>query len=165
MIDTIAISPVDADPANPAARSFTTEHASAATDLWYRIIFKDATGDDTLPTIPIQNGVVRPPYATAEELATLLKVNVATRRAALQRVLDAAAYEIDQELDLVTPLATVPALVAEVNLERAVEHWQQGQSPFGILGLGGDVPMRASQDSWARHANKLAPLKRQWGLA
>jgi hypothetical protein len=164
LIDTISLSPVDADPANPATRSFTTENATAD-GLWYQLTFADATGDTLEPTFPVQNVASRPPYATVDELASLLRIKASDRRSALQRVLETAAFEIDQELDRVTPLASPPALVVEVNLERAVEHWQQGQSPFGILGLGGDVPMRASRESWDRHAHKLAPLKQQWGIA
>lgn len=48
------ILPVDADPANPGSRSFTTELATL-TNGWYKLIFKDATGDDQNPTQPIQN--------------------------------------------------------------------------------------------------------------
>ena len=91
-------------------------------------------------------------------------MNVATRRPELNRVLVTAALEINSEIDL--PADSEPldqlelALVTEVNLERAVEHWQQMQSPFGILGLGGEVPAtHVSRDSWDRHAHKLAPLK------
>jgi hypothetical protein len=53
-----------------------------------------------------------------------------------------------------------------VNLERAVEHWRQQESPFGLIGLGAELPAeRTARDSWERHAHKLAPLKGQWGLA
>lgn len=55
-IDTLAISPVDVDPSDPAARSFTTELASDG-NLWYRIIFADVDGDVTLPTNPLLNSV------------------------------------------------------------------------------------------------------------
>jgi hypothetical protein len=57
-------------------------------------------------------------------------------------------------------------LVVQVNLERAEEHWRQLESPFGLIALGVDVPAeRTGQNSWERHALKLAPLKQQWGLA
>lgn len=55
-IDVIALLPVDADPADPASRSFTTELASDG-ELWYRIIFADLSGDVTLPTAPLLNAV------------------------------------------------------------------------------------------------------------
>jgi hypothetical protein len=53
-----------------------------------------------------------------------------------------------------------------VNLERATEHWQQMQSPFAVLGLGGDAgAITVARDTWDRHAHKLAPLKAAWGIA
>jgi hypothetical protein len=83
------------------------------------------------------------------------------------RVLTAAAFEIDSELDRTGSFGSpYPDLVVEVNLERAVEHWRQQESPFGLIGLGAELPAeRTARDSWERHAHKLAPLKQQWGLA
>lgn len=79
-------------------------------------------------------------------------------------VLDAAAAEIDAECG--TTFGTpYPALAVEVNLERAVEHWNQQESPFGVIGLGEALPVMSARDSWDRHAFKLAPLKQTWGLA
>lgn len=105
-------------------------------------------------------------YAGTEELARVLHINAPSGAAgtAMQIALEAAYDEINSEIGTVygTPY---PALVVQVNVERAVEHWQQSQSPFGILGLGSDIPMRASTDSWDRHARKLAPLKVSWGIA
>ena len=128
-------------------------------------MFLDAAGNDTLPTTPIQNGSLAP-YATVDELAGILKVNAVTRRAALQRVLDTAAYEIDSEIGRSTSLSAPQLqLVTQVNLERAVEHWQQEQVPWGALGLGGEAtPVFVGADSWNRHAHKLAPLKESWGI-
>ncbi len=114
-------------------------------------------------TIPAAPG---PAYATVEELAALLKVNPVSRVDQLERVLATAAAEIDAELGLDAPYTSPPPLVVEVNLERAVEHWQQMQAPFGILGLGADTgATHTARDSWDRHAHKLAPLKVVWGLA
>jgi len=105
-------------------------------------------------------------YAGTDELARVLKIRTPSAQAgsAMQVALDAAYDEINAEIGTVhgTPY---PALAIQVNVERAVEHWQQAQSPFGILGLGSDVPVRASSDSWSRHAAKLAPLKVSWGIA
>lgn len=172
VIDTIAISPVDTDPEHPEPRSFTTELASDTADLWYRIVFADATGDETSPTIAIQNVAQREPYATVEELARILKIRTPTdeQTNAMVRVLLTAAGEIDAEIDRTAddPIAGWQLeLAAEVNLERAVEHWRQQESPFGLIGLGGEVGtgMFAGRDSWTRHAMKLSPLKSQWGLA
>jgi hypothetical protein len=118
-------------------------------------------------------------YADADELARILKIrNVSAAQSdALERVLDVAAGEIDAEIGFSldddgiqeSPLAGWQlALVAEVNLERAVEHWRQQESPFGLMGIGsefGGGAERTARDSWERHAVKLAPLKQTWGLA
>lgn len=110
-------------------------------------------------------------YAGTTELARVLHIRQATgeQGTAMQRVLDAASYEINDECNgsgtvfFGTPY---PALAVEVCLERAVEHWQQQESAFGIVGLGGDaVPVTTARDSWGRHAHKLEPLKSTWGLA
>ena len=109
-------------------------------------------------------------YAGTEDLARALRIREPSgaQGTALAECLEAAWYEINSEclgtgtVEFGTPY---PALAVEVNIERAVEHWQQRESPFGILGLGGEVPVRASRDSWDRHAHKLSPLKESWGIA
>lgn len=166
LVDTIALDPLDEDPADPERRSFTTDNGTADA-LWYRLVFRDAALATSAPTEPIQNIDAVAPYATAVELADILKVNHIANLAALNRVLETASLEIDAELDLEDPFEEVPALVVEVCLERAVEHWQQMKSPFGVIGLGGveSVATFTGTDTWKRHANKLAPLKEQWGIA
>lgn len=110
-------------------------------------------------------------YATADELARLLKIDATTYATQLQEVLDAAAGEIDSELGLFEDDAVALsedwqlALAAQVNLERAMEHWKQRQISFGILGLDAEGPVRLARDTFERHAMKLAPLKQSWGLA
>jgi hypothetical protein len=110
-------------------------------------------------------------YATVAELQELLRIPAptATQQTAMTRVLDAAAQEIDWELgySAASPAPTpAPPLVIEVNLERAVEHWKQSYSPFGVIAIGPESePIVAARDSWYRHARKLAPLKAQWGVA
>jgi hypothetical protein len=170
LIDTQALSPVDADPTNPASRSFTT--LGTEFGMWYRARFFDSNGDSGEYTDPVQNiedDTDAVPYATVLELARILKIRNPTseQEDAMTRVLTAAALEIDSELGRAGSFGEpYPALVVEVNLERAVEHWRQMESPFGLIGLGADVPAeRTAQDSWNRHANKLAPLKDEWGLA
>ena len=170
-IDSIALSPLDVDPSDPLYRDFTTEQGTAP-ELWYRIRFADATADVSQPTTPIQNlAAVTVPdvlaYATVEELQRILKIRTPTaeQTIAMQRVLDAAALEIDAEVGRTSPYPVAPQLVVEVNLERAVEHWQQQESPFGIIDLGAAGPSFTARDSWERHAHKLAPLKEEWGLA
>lgn len=171
LLETVALSPLDADPANPAYRDFTTALGTAE-EQWYRIVFLDAGGSTGLPTVPVQNVADdRPVYASVADLAQLLKVSATTRHDDLMRVLKAAADEIDHEVGTVdtagntTPYSNPPHLAREVNLERAVEHWQQSQSPFGIIGLGEAGVSYTARDSWDRHAHKLTPLKGSWGLA
>jgi hypothetical protein len=170
-IDAIALSPLDADPSDPAFRSFTTELGTAL-EYWYRILFADASGDISQPTTPIQNlaSLAVPDvlaYATTNELARILKIRTPTaeQNIAMQRVLDAAALEIDAELGRVSPYDDPPALVVEVNLNRAVELWHQEPIGFNVVGLDSEAPVRLGSNSWVRYANQLAPLKETWGLA
>jgi hypothetical protein len=168
LLDTQPLVPVDADPSDPAARSFTV--LGTESELWYRVRFKDANGDYSEYTEPVENvpdDTDATPYATVAELASILKVNAVTNAEALERVLTTAALEIDSELGRYGAFGVpYPALVVEVNLERAVEHWQQMKSPFGLVGIGGEFGAeRTARDTWERHAHKLAPLKASWGLA
>ena len=83
--------------------------------------------------------------------------------------MDAAAQEIDWELGYTEADPApdpVPPLVIEVNVERAVEHWRQLRSPFGVIGIGGESePIVTARNSWYRHHLKLAPLKVHQGVA
>jgi hypothetical protein len=170
-IDVSTLDPVDTDPSDPEARTFTTELGTAAY-LWYRLIWADADGDTSIPTESIQNTDSSAPYATVTELMRILKIRAPTadQLTAGNRVLIASAGEINSEigLDSETGLAGWQlSLAQEVNLERAVEHWQQQEAAFGIIGLGGveSVAVHTARDSWDRHAHKLAPLKTTWGIA
>jgi hypothetical protein len=114
-------------------------------------------------------------YVEVEELSRVLRLRQPTEAqgTAMQRVLDTAAYEIDSEvfgtadahLGSVMYGTPYPSLAVEVNLERAVEHWQQQESPFGVIGIGEAIPTVTARDTWDRHALKLAPLKGSWGIA
>jgi hypothetical protein len=104
-------------------------------------------------------------YADVAELARVLTLRAPTteQTTAMQRVLDAAAVEIDDWVG--TAFGTpYPALVVEVNIERAVEHWKQEESPFGIVGVG-EIPVATGRDSWDRHGMKLAPYRTSWGVS
>lgn len=113
------------------------------------------------------------PYATVEALQMLLRIDAptATQIAGMERALNAAAEEIDWELGYTAddPAPTpVPALVESVNLDRAVEHWRQSFSPFGVIALGAEFePVVTARNSWYRHGLKLRPLKvrSNWGAA
>lgn len=110
-------------------------------------------------------------YAEVDELQMLLRIDTPTalQSAAMQRVLDAAAAEIDWELGYTStdPSPDPPSpLVVEVCLERAVEHWRQSYSPFGVIGIGSDTePVVTARNSWYRHHLKLAPLRTTQGVA
>lgn len=111
-------------------------------------------------------------YVGVDELFRLLHIRnpSAEQTAAGQRVLVAAAVEIDSYLDREDddPVSgRALALVEEVNLERAVEHWRQQEAAFGLLefsGVGGSIE-RTARDSFDRHRNKLVNAKTQWGFA
>jgi hypothetical protein len=162
LVEEIPLTPVDLDPAVPDSRSFTTELATPGD--FYRIVWADTLGGLSDPTSPVQFVTATAAYATRAELAAILKVNETQQAAALDRVLLAAAGEINNEIGHLDLTGWQRALAEEVNLERAVEHWQQ--RPFGIISLGPDVgASHTSRDTWERHAIKLTPLKQQWGIA
>ena len=110
-------------------------------------------------------------YASVDELRTHLTIAEPTQLQldGLQRVLDAAADEIDWELgyDAESPAPDPPPpLVVEVNIDRALEHWRQSFSPYGVIAVGSESePIITARNSWYRHAVKLLPLKHSWGIA
>jgi hypothetical protein len=170
LIDTLTLVP-DPDPLNPTSRDFTTILGTGE-DLWYKVRFLDSFAGTSEYSDPVQNvseDISATPYATVEELARHLSIRSPTtdQEAILERVLTAAAFEIDAELGRYGAFGSpYPDLVVQVNIERAEEHWRQLEAPFGLIALGVDVPAeRTGQNSWERHALKLAPLKQTWGLA
>lgn len=171
LIDTIALSPVDADPADPAARDFSTNNGTAD-DQWYKVRFVDGNGDVSEYTEPIQNvqdDTYAVAYATADELARILKIRTpsADQTAAMNRVLTAAALEIDAELGRAGLFPSpYPPLVVQVNLQRAAELWALQEIPTGIVGIGGEFgATHTARNTWDKYAYTLAPLKDSWGIA
>lgn len=69
-IDVITLSPVDADPSAPATRDLTTALASSTMGLWYRIVFVDASANESAPTSPVRN--TQPPAAPVNSPMTFL---------------------------------------------------------------------------------------------
>jgi hypothetical protein len=169
-IDSAALLPVDADPTDPASRSFTT-NLGTADDYWYRIVFADGFGGTTTPTFPIQNQASSipqdvTPFAEASELATILQVNATSNSDALDRVLHAAAGEIVSETGRNDFSGWELQLVAQVNLARAEELWKQMKVPWGVIGAESEFgATRIARDTFERHALALAPLKSEWGVA
>lgn len=71
-IETKSLSPADTDPSHPIERQLTTELATLV-EGWYRIIFVDATADESQPTSAIQNVIsvlseIRPSVAKLSSL-------------------------------------------------------------------------------------------------
>lgn len=171
LIDTITLSPLDADPADPASRDFSTANGTDD-DQWYKVRFVDGNGDVSEYTEPIQNvqdDTYAVPYATTDELFRILKIRTPTaeQTAAGLRVLTAAALEIDLELGRNDTFSSpYPPLVVEVNLQRAAELWKLQEVQFGIVGIGSEFgATHMARDTWAKHAITLAPLKASWGFA
>ena len=110
-------------------------------------------------------------YADTTELARILKIRTPSdeQEAALDRVLEAAAGEIDSELDLAATSSLTQAwqiaLLEQVNLERAAELWKLQEVQFGVV-LGSEFgATHIARNTWDKHAYVLAPLKDQWGIA
>lgn len=110
-------------------------------------------------------------YAETDELARILKLREPTtaQTAALERVLETAAGEIDAELDLAADTvlsAAGLATVEQVNLQRAAELWFEQEVPLGIAGIGSEFGTTyLARDSFAKYTYKLAHLKDQRGFA
>lgn len=109
-------------------------------------------------------------YAETSELLGLLKIRDATddQTTRADRALEAAAAEIDAEIDRDGTTALTAAqleLVTQVNLDRAIEHWNNPS--FGVLGLATELgaPTFVRGDSWKPHAIKLGYVKQQFGFA
>jgi hypothetical protein len=121
--------------------------------------------------MPFESAAPATPYASRAELQSILQLKTPTalQFEEMDRVLQEAAEEINWELgySATNPAPQPPpALVVGVNLNRAVEHWRQMRSPFGVIGVGSESePIVTARNTWYRHHLKLAPLKAHQGLA
>ena len=106
-------------------------------------------------------------YATVDELAAALRIRVLPdNTAALQACLDAAAEEIDFELDRTDPLPDPPPFVVNrTNVNRAVEWFKAADAANGIIGFEQIGLIYAPKDGFARHAVTIVSQKQQWGVA
>jgi hypothetical protein len=105
-------------------------------------------------------------YATTEELAAALRIReTESNTATLQACLDAAAQEIDHEVDRDEPIPDGDALANRVNIVRGVEWFKANDAAFGVIGFDQTGVLTAPRDSFNRHAFELTPLKQNWGLA
>jgi len=108
-------------------------------------------------------------YATTAELAAALRITRLTPEveSALQACLDAAAAEIDHDVDRAVddPIPVGNALANRVNIVRAVEWWKSNDAAFGVIGFDQTGTLTAPRDGFNRHAYALSPLKQGWGIA
>ena len=114
-------------------------------------------------------------YATTDELAAALRVRATDENSpALQACLDAAAAEIDHDVDWTDPTEDPHypegdarlALLNRVNLVRGVEWWKANDAAFGLIGYSEVTgALQAPRDGFSRHAIGLTPCKQKWGLA
>jgi hypothetical protein len=106
-------------------------------------------------------------YVTVDELFRRLKIRTPTtdQTAAAERILGAAAGEINAYMGRTSGLAAWElALVTEVNLDRAEELWNEGEVPFGAIGLDNPSgPVFLSRQS--RALAKLVPVTQSFGAA
>jgi len=173
IIDTITFVVPDADPSDPQERSFTTPNGTAP-DLWYTVTFLDGASGASTATTPVQNTTSgSTPYATVDDLFRVLKVRgggTEDQIEAAQGDLDTATLEINAEIDRpasASPLTSEELeLVKGVCIDRAADLWRHRESVPGVLGGLDDVAQPTTgRYSWERYAQRLAPLKQQWGLA
>src|SRR5690349_1848320 len=113
--------------------------------------------------------------ATTDELFRILKIRQPTddQLVSADRQLNAAYLEILKEIDLPDDM-TVDDLTDDelelctgVNIDRAADLWRHSESIAGVTGLLGDEGAIAqpARYSWERYAQRLAPVKKQWGIA
>lgn len=171
LIEQQALSPLDTDPADPESRNITTALASDTPDLWYRLIWVDASLATSSPTVPVQNGTTTP-YASTDELFRILskKNPSAEQIAAAEGDLTIATLEINAEIDWADdhpPMTSEEReLCRDVCLNRAADLWRHRESAPGILGVVDEsAPTTPGRYSWARYVARLSDLKDGWGIA
>ena len=168
-IDTIALSRVDADPAAPEYRSFTTELGTAL-DYWYRVVFADATGDVSQPSSPVQNtagsDVPVTVYGTVAELFRGAEDPTATveQTAAAERIHGrGSSTEINLEMGRIHRRRRGQlAMAVESTYERAEELWNESEVPFGAIGLG--QPSGPCSRPATPGRSRTRPHSRSWGV-
>lgn len=109
-------------------------------------------------------------YVTPTELANQIGRARDVDNPRMQRVCDAASFNIDDYIGRTTPWAddAVPATIAEVALSLAVDIWKQPDATFGIMGLSETGPVRVARDLMARYEADLIPFMdavNGWGIA
>jgi len=105
-IDTQALSPLDADPWEPAARTVTTTEATGDDGPWFRLRFRDADDNvDITESVALTGeGVLLPPSAE----------DVRSRSKLLQERYPADPFDADVEAQLREVVADATALVEQL---------------------------------------------------
>lgn len=107
------------------------------------------------------------PDATTAELFRRLKLRapIAEQTAAAERMLDVADGEVTSKMGRLDPLLDWEVeLATEATIARAVELWQEGEVPFGMVGLDNPTgPAYLPRKS--RALAKLLPAQQSWGVA
>jgi hypothetical protein len=83
-------------------------------------------------------------------------------------VLRAAAGEINSEIGADNGVLSgwQLNLAEQVNLDRAADLWRHTESVPGLVGIPDEaMPTTFGRYSWNRYAERLAPIKQEWGLA
>jgi hypothetical protein len=109
------------------------------------------------------------PYVDISELERVLQKTQPNQAEidAMNRVLEAAAEEIDWDLGYTTesPAPAASSILADVNLDRAVELWRFNYSAAGVLPVAAEqTPIIAPRDTWYRHAVRLNPLRTKFPI-
>lgn len=119
-IDTIALSPVDADPTNPATRDLTTALATLE-DAWYRIVWADADGSTFVTeSVYFPSGSQPGALATTADVARILRSTIPSDQVSnVEAALEVATawakrylgrpYEAAGGVDVLTSETDVPA--------------------------------------------------------
>lgn len=119
LIDTLTLTPVDADPSAPTRRNLTTTLASDTPGLWYRLTFVDDDGDRSLPTDPIRNLAGASQFATSDDFAARLGLTLSDDEAfrvetLLSLASDLIRDEAQQQLSLAEEIITIPGTTDEM---------------------------------------------------
>jgi hypothetical protein len=105
-------------------------------------------------------------YCTVDEVARALRTTVTPENTeGLQKCIDAAAREIQHDIDGADDVSPDDPLANRVNILRAVEWAKANDAAFGVIGFDQTGALQAPRDGFNRHAYTLTPLKQRWGIA
>jgi hypothetical protein len=103
-------------------------------------------------------------YCTIAELAQALRITVtAANTDVLTRCVDAAALEIDADLDRTDPVPAGDALISSDNVFRAVQWYKANDIALGGGGTPDTGLLQAPTESFVPMSR--VPYKQNWGIA